>query len=89
MSTFSAFPPIVVSFSAYLIIFTPDKMLLISQLTLTSLLTFVSKLKLRQDSWFYSHPGLHAAGGNLQVPCKASPPGICLLSTSNNHFSLL
>ena len=32
---FLCFPPIVVSFSAYLAIFTPDKMLLISQLTLT------------------------------------------------------
>ena len=35
MSTFYIFLPIVVSFSTYLIIFTPDKMLLISQLTLT------------------------------------------------------
>ena len=35
MSTFYTFPPIVVSFSVYLIIFIPDKMLLISQLTLT------------------------------------------------------
>ena len=35
MSIFYVFSPIVVSFSAYLIIFTTDKMLLISQLTLT------------------------------------------------------
>ena len=27
--------------------------------------------------------------GNLQAPCKASPPGICLLFTPLNHFSLL
>ena len=32
---FLHFSLIVVSFSAYLVIFTPDKMLLISQLTLT------------------------------------------------------
>ena len=24
--------------------------------------------------------------GNLQVPCKASPPGICLLSIPNNQL---
>ena len=32
---FLHFSPIVVSFFTYLVIFTPDKMLLISQLTLT------------------------------------------------------
>ena len=45
-----------------------------------------SKLKLKQDSWFYSHLGHCSLEGNLQVPHLASPPGICLLSTFNNHI---
>ena len=49
----------------------------------------VSKPKRRHDSWFYSHLGHHSARGNLQAPCEASPPGICLLSTPSNQFSLL
>ena len=42
-----------------------------------------SKLKLKQDSWFYSHLGHCSLGGNLQAPHLASPPGICVLSTFN------
>ena len=44
------------------------------------------KLRLKQDSWFYSHPDHCPLGGNLQMACLASPPGICLLSTPNNQF---
>ena len=29
---------------------------------------FVSESKLRQDSWFYSHPGHHSAGGISRCP---------------------
>ena len=47
------FLPIAVSFLTYLVIFTPDKMLLIFQLSLTSLFHVLQlKLKLKQDSMF-------------------------------------
>ena len=34
---------------------------------------FVSKLKLRQDSWFYSHPGHHSAGGISRCLARCLP----------------
>ena len=47
------------------------------------------KLKLKQDSWVYSHPGHCSLGGNLQAPCPASPLGICLLSTFNELYPFI
>ena len=44
------------------------------------------KLKLKQDSWFCPHLGHCSLEGNLQAPCLASAPGVCLLSTPNNYF---
>ena len=45
-----------------------------------------SKLKLRQDSWFYSHPGHCSLGGISKWPHLASPWGICLLLIPNNYI---
>ena len=47
------------------------------------------KLKFKQDSWSYSHLGHCSLGGNLQVLCLASPPGICLLSTFNELYPFI
>ena len=44
------------------------------------------KLKLKQDSWFYSHPGHHLPGGNLM---RCLPQVIaCYLFTMNNFSHL-
>ena len=55
---------ITVSFLTYLIIFTPDKnttdLLAITDISISCLW---SKLKLKQDSWFYSHLGHCSLGG--------------------------
>ena len=49
----------------------------------------VIKLKLKQDSWFYSHLGHCSLWGNLQAPCLVSLPGICLLSTFNKLYPFI
>ena len=83
---FLHFTPIVVSFSAYLIIFTPDKRLLISQLTLTYLFNvhITDKTQTRFMVLFTS--GSSLSWGNLQAPYEVSPPGICLLSILKNQL---
>ena len=81
------FLPITVSFLTYLIIFTPDKTLLIFWLSLTYLFyVYDQSYKSNKFHVFYSHLGHCSLEGNLQAPCLASPPGICLLSTFNNYI---
>ena len=66
---------IMVSFLTYLVILTADKTLLTFWLSLTYLFhVYNSKLKLKQDSGFYSHPGHCSLGG--------SPSGFAWISPS-------
>ena len=79
-----------VSFLTYLVILTPDKTLQIFLLSLTyPFHVHDSKLKLKQESWFYSHLGHCSLEGNLQVPHLASLSGICLLSTFNKLYPFI
>ena len=48
-----------------------------------------SKLKLKQNSWFYSHLGHCSLEGNLQAPHLESPPSICLLSTVSKPYPFI
>ena len=72
-----------------LVIFTPDKMLLISQLTRHNFLMFVSKLKLKQDSWLYSHLGHHSAGGISRHLARHLPQVFACYLFPTINFSLL
>ena len=46
----------------------------------------ILKLKLKQDSWFYSHPGHHLPGGNV-IRCLPQVFA-CYLFTTNNFSHL-
>ena len=77
-----------VSFLAYIVILTLDKNTTDFWLSLTLTVSCpLSKLKLKQDSWFYSHLGHCSLGGISQEALLVSPPSICLLLTSNNYIS--
>ena len=46
-------------------------------------------LKLKQDSWFYSHPGHCSLGGDLQVPHPVSPQVFTCYMLLINHIPFL
>ena len=78
-----------VSFLTYLVMLTTDKTLLtFLAITDISVSCLQSKSKLKQDSWFYSHPGHCSLGGFSKWPCLASPLCICLIFPLNNHIPL-
>ena len=65
---------IALSFFAYLVILTLDKTLLTFWLSLTYLFhVHYQSLKLKQDSWFYSHPGHCSPGGISKQLCWHLP----------------
>ena len=52
-------------------------------------LTFVSKLKLKQDSWFYSHMGHHSAGGISRHLVRCLPQVFACYLFPTINFSIL
>ena len=49
----------------------------------------VSKLKLKQDTWFYSHPGHHSAGGISRCLVRCLPQVFACYLFPTINFSLL